>query len=66
VYVDLLRGVLRNPLQLNAFLTKVSVELGANEMYIVATLANEQLENILINRYGWVLVGGQLVYYQKF
>jgi RHS repeat-associated protein len=66
VYVDLLQGVLRNPFQLNALLTKALVDLGASEMWIAATLANEQLESILVTRYAWVRVGGELVYYQKF
>jgi len=66
VYVDLLQGVLTNPFGLNALLARVLVQLGAEDMFITATLANEALENILINRYSWVIVGGTIQYYQKF
>ena len=55
------------PYRLNeAVIYAQRLSLGADEMYMYATLANEQLENILINRYGWVTVGGSLVWYQKF
>jgi RHS repeat-associated protein len=64
-WVQNITGVIGNPLGLNALFVRIAVELGASDMYIVATIANEQLENILINRYGWVTVGGQLVWYGK-
>jgi RHS repeat-associated protein len=66
IFVNLIKGVIGNPMGLNALFAEAAVSLGAAEMYIVATLANPQLENILINRYAWVQVGGQLVWYQHF
>lgn len=66
VFVDLIQGVMKNPFAINQLLIEAATGLGAAEMYVVATLANPQLENILINRYGWVTVGEQLVWYTHF
>jgi hypothetical protein len=55
--IDMIQGQIRNPFQIIDNLSKTATEAGASSLRIEATLANERLYNILVNRYGMVSEG---------
>lgn len=67
IYVQSIQGIVTQGVPgVLAIFQEAATALGASDMYIVATLANPQLENILLNRYAWVEVGSSVVWYQQF
>jgi RHS repeat-associated protein len=58
IFVQLIEGEVRNPFGIVTLLTEVATALQASEVYIVTTFANQQLQNIAIQRYGFVTVDG--------
>ena len=61
--VNLIEGVVRNPFGIMTLLTEAATALEASELYIVTTFANPVLQNIAIQRYGFVTVGGVEVWH---
>jgi hypothetical protein len=59
VRVDMIRGMITNPLQIINNLADAARAYGATSLNIEGTLANERLYNILVQRYGAVTVGGK-------
>lgn len=58
IFVQLIEGVVRDPFGVMKVLTETATALGASELYIVTTFANQTLQNIAIQRYGFVTVDG--------
>lgn len=59
VRVDMIRGEISNPFEIIKNLSNTARAQGASSLRIEATLANEQLYNVLVKRYGLVTEGGK-------
>jgi hypothetical protein len=49
---------MRSPFAFLPALTKLAITLGAAELTVVTSFANEQLLGIAVTRYGFITVGG--------
>jgi len=62
-YVELIEGKMANPFSVINIFTSAATALGASNLYIVASFANEALQTIAIQRYGFVTINGVEVWW---